>query len=170
MNRRHALALATTLLLPLSGCATSQDDPAPVRSTTRQDSTGGAQTGGAQVSATRVRFSTVGGEIVVRLTDNPTSRDLVSQLPLTLTFEDHAGREKISYLPGRLTTDGSPGSTPRNGNLFYYKPWGNIGVYSDAPDGHDDDVITLGTVESGMDRLDALERGPVTVEVTEEAP
>lgn len=116
------------------------------------------------MSTARMRFSTGDASIVVRLADNPTSRDLISRLPLTMTFEDLAGREKISYLPHPLATDGSPGSTPSNGTLIYYKPWGNIGFYYNASGGHDDNLIPLGTVESGMDQLDRLEQGQVTVD------
>ncbi|MFG2039069.1 cyclophilin-like fold protein [Dactylosporangium sp. NPDC048998] len=116
------------------------------------------------MSTTRVRFRTGSATVVVGLIDSPTSRDLVSKLPLSLTFEDFAGKEKISYLPARLATDGSPGSAPTNGTLIYYKPWGNLGLFYNASGGHDDNLITLGTVESGMDQLDRLGQGTVTVE------
>ncbi|MCP2323935.1 hypothetical protein HDA40_002442 [Hamadaea flava] len=116
------------------------------------------------MSAARIRFTTGEASIVVQLADNPTSRDLVAQLPLTLTFEEFAGREKISYLPRRLATDGSAGSAPANGTLIYYKPWGNLGFYYRAAGGHDANLIPLGTVETGLDQLNRLEHGPVTVE------
>ncbi|MFU8854353.1 cyclophilin-like fold protein [Micromonospora sp. SL1-18] len=116
------------------------------------------------MSVAQVRFSTAETTIVVRIVDNPSGRDFVSKLPLTLSFEDFAGREKISYLPERLTTEGSPGSAPRNGTLIYYKPWGNIGFYYNAAGGHGDNLITIGTAESGVDQLDGLGRGQVTVE------
>ena len=118
------------------------------------------------MSTTRVRFRASSATVVVSLIASPTSRDLVSKLPLTLTFEDFAGKEKISYLPTRLAADGSPGSAPTNGTLIYYTPWGNLGFYDNASGGHDDNLITLGTVESGADQLDRLVQGPVTVEVT----
>lgn len=121
------------------------------------------------MGATRVRFATGDAEIVVRVVDNPTSRDFVSKLPLTLIFEEFAGREKISYLPERLATEGSPGAAPRDGDLIYFAPWGNLGFcYNAAPDaGVDDDVITIGAVESGMDQLERLQTGRVTVEMIE---
>jgi hypothetical protein len=50
---------------------------------------------------------------------------------------------------------------------FYYKPWGNLGFLHNAGGGHDDNVISIGTIESGMDQLNRLERGQVTVEVIE---
>jgi hypothetical protein len=154
--------LTAILLLPLSGCATPPDAPPPVRSAT---TTTQATTGEVPVGATRVRFSTGDAEIVVRVVDNPTSRDFVSKLPLTLTFEEFAGREKISYLPESLATDGSPGAAPRNGHLIYFVPWGNLGFfYNAAADAGVDDVITIGTVESGMDQLQRLETGQVTAE------
>ena len=51
-------------------------------------------------------------------------------LPLTITVREFAGREKIAYLPRRLRYRGSRGSDPKNGDLIYYVPWGNLGVYS----------------------------------------
>jgi hypothetical protein len=41
--------------------------------------------------------------------DNPAVRDFLSMLPLTLTVEEFAGREKISYLPRELRHRDSPG-------------------------------------------------------------
>lgn len=54
--------------------------------------------------------------------NNPAARDFLSMLPLTLTVEEFAGREKISYLPCKLRHQGSPGSDPKNGDLVYFIP------------------------------------------------
>jgi hypothetical protein len=161
MRSRVLAPLAATLFL--SGCATAPP-PAPSTTTTTQDTTEEAPMG-----ATRVRFATGDAEVVIQVVDNPTSRDFVSRLPLTLTFEEFAGREKISYLPEPLTTEGSPGAAPRNGDLIYFVPWGNLGFFYNAePDAAvDERVITIGTVESGMDQLERLESGQVTAETIE---
>lgn len=37
---------------------------------------------------------------------------------------------------------------------------GSPGFYCNASGGHDDNLITLRTVESGMDQLDRLAQGP----------
>jgi hypothetical protein len=77
-----------------------------------------------------VRFTA--GDTSVDVTigaDNATTRDLLSMLPLTVTFEEFNGREKIGYLPRRLNTTGSPGSEPDDNHLIYYVPWGNLGFY-----------------------------------------
>jgi hypothetical protein len=164
VSKRVWAALAAAALVALSGCAIAPHSPAAGPSTRAGQSD--ASTGGAHVSTARIQFTTGDTLLEVRLEDNSTSRHLVSQLPLTLSFEDFAGREKISYLPARLATDGSTGSAARNGTLFYYKPWGNIGFFYNAAGGHDDNLIPLGTVENGQDQLGQLENGPVTVQVT----
>ena len=117
---------------------------------------------------TRVRFTVGDAEIIVRTADNPTSRDFVSMLPLTLDFRDFARFEKIGDLPRRLTTQGSTGGPPANGDLIYFVPWGNLGFFYDAERrdaSFDDRVIPIGTVETGYDRLNDLETGPVRVEL-----
>ena len=117
---------------------------------------------------TRVRFTVGDAEIIVRIADNPTSRDFVSMLPLTLEFEDFADMEKIGYLPRELTTEGSTGGAPANGDLIYFVPWGNLGFFYDAErrdESYDDQVIPIGTIEAGDELLDELETGPVRVEL-----
>jgi hypothetical protein len=78
-----------------------------------------------------VRFT--GGDVSVDVTigsDNATTRDFVSTLPLTLTLEEFNGREKIGYLPRELDVAGVPGSAPENGDLIYFVPWGNLGFFT----------------------------------------
>jgi hypothetical protein len=116
---------------------------------------------------TRVRFTVGDAEIIVRTADNPTSRDFVSMLPLTLEFRDFAAMEKLSYLPRRLTTQGSTGSAPVNGDLIYFVPWGNLGFFYNAERRNqtfDDRVIPVGAIETGFERLNDLEPGLVRVE------
>lgn len=144
--------LPAVAALAVAGCSATATAPVSVPTT-----------GDPAVTAARISFTAGHAQVVVRVEDNPTSRDLLARLPLTLEFQEFSGREKISYLTEPLTTGGSPGSAPRDGTLIYYKPWGNLGFYYNATGGHDDNLITLGTVESGMDRLEGLERGPVTV-------
>lgn len=64
-------------------------------------------------------------EIIVNMDDNPTSKDFLSLLPLTLTFEDYAGTEKISYPSNKLSTEEAPpGIDPAAGDFTYYAPRG----------------------------------------------
>jgi hypothetical protein len=130
--------------------------------------------GAVRVRIERVRASAIVGS-VVRFTsartsvdvtigqDNPAVRDFLSMLPLTLTVEEFTGREKISYLPRKLRHSGSPGSDPKNGDLIYFVPWGNLGFYYNAEGiGYSDATIHLGTYRAPLDQLERLE-GRITV-------
>jgi hypothetical protein len=97
--------------------------------------------------------------------DNPAVRDFLSMLPLTITVREFGGRENISYLPRRLRHNGSPGSDPKNGDLIYFVPWGNLGFYYNAEGiGYSDATIHLGTYDASLAQLERLE-GKVTVKV-----
>jgi hypothetical protein len=123
----------------------------------------------SDVVGTIVRFS--GGDASVDVTigeDNPTVRDFLSLLPVTIELEELNGREKIGYFSRKLTTDGSPGSDPGNGDLIYFSPWGNIGFYYNAAGiEYSDLTIHIGTYDATQERLERLASGPVTVEIVE---
>jgi hypothetical protein len=128
----------------------------------------GSQVGGSgPVVGTVVRFAA--GATAVEVTigeDNPTVRDFLSLLPITLTLEEFADKEKVSYLPRRLAHNGSPGSDPEDGDLIYYIPWGNLGFYYDASGiGYSDQTIHIGKYNASRAQLDQLASQPVTVEV-----
>lgn len=68
--------------------------------------------------------------LTARLTNNSTALDLLSQLPLTLTFRDFNGVEKIADLPRELSTDGvPPGADPEILDIGYYSPSNNLVLY-----------------------------------------
>lgn len=108
-------------------------------------------------ASTRIRLAFDGKEAIVSLEDNATTRDFLSMLPQTLTFEDYAGSEKISYLPRSLSTEGAPSTyDPAVGDLILYAPWGNLAVfYRDA--GRSSGPVPMGHVESGLDLLTAMD-------------
>ena len=140
--------------------AATTQPPAPQPATTTTGS------GEREIVGTIVRFSssTTSVDVTIR-EDNPAVRDLLSMLPLTITLEEFAGREKIGYPPRELKHRRSPGSDPENGDLIYFVPWGNLGFYYNAEGiGYSDDTIHLGTYEASLDQLQQLE-GEVAVEV-----
>ena len=120
-----------------------------------------------EVVGTVVRFTAGSTSVEVTIDqDNPAVRDFLSMLPLTLTLEEFAGREKIAYLPRELAHTGSPGSDPEDGDLIYYVPWGNIGFYyNTAGIGYSDQTIHLGTYDASLDQLEQLEGQGVIVEI-----
>ena len=126
----------------------------------------GSGEAGEEVIGTVVRFSA--GSTVVELAideDSPAVRDFLSTLPLTLTLEESAAREKIAYLPRELAHEGSPGSDPEDGDLIYYTPWGNLGFYYNAAGiEYSDQTLHLGTYDATLDQLNLLEGADVTIE------
>jgi len=120
-----------------------------------------------EIVGTVVRFTARSTSVDVTIDqDNPAVRDFLSMLPLTLTGEEFAGREKIAYLPRELAHTGSPGSDPEDGDLIYYVPWGNIGFYyNTAGIGYSDQTIHLGTYDASLDQLEQLEGQGVIVEI-----
>ena len=96
--------------------------------------------------------------------DNPTARDFVSLLPLTLDLEDYAGTEKISKLSRKLSLKDAPsGSDPFAGDITYYSPWGNLAVfYRDF--GYADGLIILGKIDSDMKYFEKW-KGSKTVKI-----
>lgn len=95
------------------------------------------------------------GETVLTATmyDNPTTRDFISLLPLTLILTDYNETEKISNLPKRLSTQDAPaGYKPSAGDITLYAPWGNLALfYKDFT--YSSGLIVLGKIDNGIDAL-----------------
>lgn len=101
----------------------------------------------------RVKMTFDGGEATAALVDNPATRSLLKQLPITVTCLDYAGAEKIIYFPEKLSADSSSaGYDPVAGDFTCYSPWGNAAVfYRDQP--YAKGLIYMGKIESGLDLL-----------------
>ena len=98
----------------------------------------------------RIRLTVDEQTLYAVLEDNSASRSLLSQLPMTLTFEDYNSTEKIAYPAHELdTSDALDNCDPDVGTLAYYKPWGNLCIfYRDfrASSG----LVPLGRIEGDM--------------------
>ncbi len=152
----------------LAGACGSEEDPAaePSTASTAPNPSTTAPSEAARRAATTLRFTAGSTQIDVTMTDNPTTRDLIARLPVTVRFQEFNGREKIAYLPERLNTQGSPGIKPENDDLIYYAPWGNLGFYYNTDGiGLSDQVIHIGTYVASLDQLERLENREVRVEL-----
>jgi hypothetical protein len=107
----------------------------------------------ASEGTVEIRLTINGKAMNAQLIDGAAARDFLSLLPMTLTLEDYAATEKISYLPRKLSTEGAPGgSDPSVGDIAYYAPWGNLAIfYRDA--GYARGLIRLGRIDSGIEAL-----------------
>lgn len=113
----------------------------------------------------KIRIRINGTEVAATLIDNPTSRDFVSLLPLTLTLEDYGDTEKIGYLPRKLSTEGAPpGSEPSAGDVSYYAPWGNLALFR-KDFRYSSQLVKLGTIDSGGEALNVPGPAEVTIDL-----
>lgn len=115
------------LFAPIVGCADNPKSSQPIQQKTQINEHIGAN----------IKINVILGEQnhTASLTDNPTSRDLYAQLPLTLKVEDYANSEKIATPPKKLTTDQAPDHYQgKPSDITYYAPWGNLALfYHDGP-------------------------------------
>lgn len=113
---------------------------------------------------TRIRVTI--GDIVLtgQLRDNATARDLIAQLPQTLSFSDFNGLEKIGHLPLELSTDGVPaGDDPIPRDIGYYAPWGNL-VFYYGDVGYFSGIVRIGQFDGNVDAI-ANQRGHFTARI-----
>lgn len=136
-SRAAAVAAGTAVSALLLGC-TSPGSATPVEESPRTsppstDSPSGTSPAvdGAQPEGTGIEITIDDGQVVTGvLWDNATSRSLISQLPLTLTFSDHSRLEKTGALPQSLSMDGMPeGDDPRPNDIGYYAPSSDVVFY-----------------------------------------
>lgn len=90
-----------------------------------------------------------------RLWDNATARDLIAQLPLTLTFRDFNGVEKLAPLPRKLSLDGVPaGDDPLPRDIGYYAPSGDVVFYYDDV-GYFSGIVRIGQFDGSVDAIES---------------
>lgn len=110
----------------------------------------------------RIKLVFDGGEAVAVVYDNPTSRDLVAMLPISVQFRDFNNVEKIADPPRPLSKEQAPpGFEPAAGDLAMYAPWGNLSIfYRDFR--YSKGLVPIGRFTSGFASLAAME-GDFTV-------
>ena len=112
----------------------------------------------------KIQVTINGKAMIATLADNPTSRDFMTLLPLSLKLEDYASTEKIAYLPRKLSIEGAPvGVDPEVGDIAYYAPWGNLAIfYRDF--GYSVGLVKLGRFDTAVDALKVRGSLNVTIE------
>lgn len=118
--------------------------------------------------AMKISINTGEKVITATLRDSATTRDFVAMLPMTLTLEDYAETEKISYLPRKLSTEGAPaGSEPAVGDIAYYAPWGNLAIFYKSFR-YSSGLVPLGNIDSGWEALNVPGTFKAKIELIQE--
>lgn len=172
MKRILTPLLSLFLLLPLVSCGTPKaTTPVSSESGTAQSEPGTPNPSvseAAETAPVRIRLRANGATATVLLLENDAVTDFLSMLPVTLTFEDYNGIEKIATLPRALQTGGTLTSCdPNVGTFAYYAPWGNLSVfYQDFRESNG--LVPLGTFESGLEAFAEFDgEFTVTIELEE---
>ena len=106
-----------------------------------------------ETGETKIRVTISDTVLTGRLWDNATARDLIAQLPLTLTFSDFNGLEKIASLPRELSTEGVPaGDDPSPRDIGYYAPSGDL-VFYYGDVGYFNGIVRIGQFDGSMDAI-----------------
>ncbi|MFN8475372.1 MAG: cyclophilin-like fold protein [Anaerolineae bacterium] len=109
----------------------------------------------SQPATNETKIRVIIGDTVLtgRLWDNATARDLIAQLPLTLTFRDFNGVEKIAQLPRKLSMDGvPPGDDPFPRDIGYYNPARDLVFYYDDV-GYFTGIVRIGQFDGSVDAI-----------------
>ena len=122
--------------------------------TERASQAGGICRNVIDVDETPIKITIADTVLTARLADNATARDLVAQLPLTLTFKDFNQVEKIATLPRRLSLDGVPaGADPDIGDIGYYAPSGDL-VFYYGDVGYWNGIVRIGRFDTTMELIE----------------
>jgi hypothetical protein len=97
--------------------------------------------------------------------DNPTTRSFLAMLPMTLAFSDYGGKEKVATPTGTWDFTEAEGLDPRAGDLFSYKPWGNLGFFYNT-DGNtfSTDLAKIGETKD-INQIELLDGQQVTIAI-----
>ncbi|MCQ9282358.1 cyclophilin-like fold protein [Priestia aryabhattai] len=110
------------------------------------------------ISNAKIKLTFDNKEVFVRMYDNPASKDFLAQLPLTVTFEDYIGKEKVSILQKRLSIDDVQAEDlSKKGDFAYYAPWGNVAIFYKGLEDATNDLIILGQIESGKENVENVD-------------
>lgn len=140
-SAQNSLALAPTQISTPEAPTASQTEPVSSASS-------------SETTTAKVRLTFGENEAMIRLVDNATTRDFVSRLPITQSFEDFNSIEKICRLPDALSVEGvEQGVDPIVADITLYVPWNTL-VFYYKDFGYHKDLIPFGRVESGMDLLE----------------
>ncbi len=172
---RHAWAvigLALTVGVGLAACSgmpAGRDTPVGGVSETPGPTAETTSTAPQQGVAGAVVSFTAGDVVVeaVIVEDNPTTRSFLAMLPMTVTFSDFGGKEKVASPTGEFDYTDAEGLNPEVGDLFSYRPWGNLGFFYNTEGNTFSDSLTKIGETDDIDQIELLDGEDVTIAVAD---
>src|SRR5205814_387531 len=77
----------------------------------------------------KINITVSGKKLTATVMDNPTAKDFVSLLPLTMSMKDLFGREKFGHLQKALSEKGPRKNTYEAGDIAYWSPAQDLALY-----------------------------------------
>jgi len=77
----------------------------------------------------KINITVSGKTVSATIMDNPTSKDFVSLLPLTMSMKDLFGREKFGHLHKTLSGKGPRTNRYEVGDIAYWSPAHDLAIY-----------------------------------------
>ncbi|MDV2998391.1 MAG: hypothetical protein N4J56_008096 [Chroococcidiopsis sp. SAG 2025] len=157
------LILTIALVMSLSYSACRADNSVPGSASSKMPTELSTQ----QANSMKINIK-VGDKIVTAtLIDNPTTRDFISLLPLTLIMNDLLEREKFAHLPRAISEEGERTKTYDVGDIIYWSPGPDVAIYyrHDGQNIPDPGIITIGKIDAGVEAFNVPGSINVTVEL-----
>ena len=109
---------------------------------------------------------TVGSAVLTAtLIDNPSARDFLTLLPVTVTMHEFRNREKYGRLPRTLVRGGIETNAYEVGDVVYSPVRSNLAFfYATDIRGTDVPVIVIGKIDSGLEAFETI-RGTIEARV-----
>lgn len=103
-----------------------------------------------------------------RLEDNPTTRNLIKNLPMTLTMHDLYRREKYAKVSG-LTVEETTIPHYSRGDISYWTPGEALVIYYEGNQEALNGLIKIGEISNGVESLASYsDEVKVTIDIQEE--
>jgi hypothetical protein len=176
MPSRHMLlgalrlgAIPVILTVALTACSSAGEQAVDPETTPSAAGTQAPGTSAAVASpspsaeTTPITLELDDEQIVGELDGSATSASLISQLPLTLSFRDYGGQEKVAELPAPLDLEGAPaGSNAAALTIGYYVPDQRLVLYYDDVS-YFSGIVPIGTYQDADPIRDRPDSFTVTV-------
>ena len=101
----------------------------------------------------KINITVSGKTLTATVMDNPTAKDFVSLLPLTMSMEDLFKREKFSHLQKALSEKGPRKNTYQVGDIAYWSPAHDLAIYyhQDGESIPAPGIIPIARINGGME-------------------
>jgi hypothetical protein len=161
--QKRMLILLFTLAMSLSYSACRADNSMPSSASSKMPTERSTQ----QANSMKINIKVGDKAITATLIDNPTTRDFVSLLPLTLTMNDLFGREKFAHLPRGISEEGERTKIYDVGDIIYWSPGPDVAIYyrHDGQEIPDPGIIAIGKIDAGVETFKVPGSVKATVEL-----